>query len=264
MTRIRIAFVAASLAASFSLPLLADPPADGQGVGGPPVSKESERGGENFGRDGKGRGDRSRAGATERRSPELWRKAFQSIESSLTEDQKTQVATIRSDFEKSVKEWKDANGAREKELQDQMRQSLEKARQQNGGGQGDGKGDGKGQGDGSGQGRARPDPAIAKQLQELRATMPKPEVVQTKLFAVLTAEQQVTFKQNYDNLQKEAAQKNPQRRRGEAGKGGEGMGESEGGDRPARRPANGKPFQFEDDKSAPPAQKNGDGKPSGS
>jgi len=256
MTRIRIAFVAASLAASIALPLMADPPADGQGVGGPPVSKESEKGSENFGRDGKGRGDRSRAGATERRSPEVWRKAFQSIESSLTDEQKTQVTTIRTDFENSVKAWKEANGAREKELQDQMRQSLEKAREQNGGGQGDGKG--------QGQGRARPDPAVAKQLQELRATMPKPEEVQTKLFAVLTAEQQVTFKQNYDSLQKEAAQKNQQRRRGEAGKGGEGMGDSEGGDRPARRPAKGKPFQFEDDKSTPPAQKNGDGKPSGS
>ncbi len=254
ISRSRILFAAGLLAASFTLPVLSDPPADGGKTGGPPVGRDAEKSREGFGKDGK---ERMRANA-ERKNPEVWRKAFESVHSSLTEDQKAQTKALREEFEGKVKAWKEANGAKEKELMDKMRAAREQAGKQ-GGKPAEGQ-DGKKPERGAGV-----DPALIKQMQDLKATMPQPTEMQAKIWEILTPEQQATFKQNYENLQKEMEAKGGQRRRGPEGA-NDPMGDKagEGGDRPARRPATGKPFQFEEGGDKPAQKKNGDGKPSGS
>lgn len=257
--RNRFSIIAGALAVSFALPAMAEPP-----VGGPPVGKESERGQEGFGKDARGKGQerpRAQGQGGERGRGDAWRKSFQSIESSLTDAQKEQVTVIRSDFETQVKTWRDANGAKEKELQEKIRASMAQNKPA-GEGAGEGKGEGKGKGEGARGERARVDPALVKEMQDLRATMPKPEDMQKKLWTVLSTEQQAAFKTNMEAMEKAAADKAGERRRGAgAGEGKDAM-QGEGGDRPARRPQSGKPFQFEEGKDAP-AERNGDGKPSG-
>lgn len=274
LNRNRVLIAAGLLATSFAFPVLADPPADGV-PGGPPVGEKSQRGRDGFGKEGK---DGQRAGATERRNPEVWRKAYESVASTMTDEQKTQTEALRADFESKVKAWKDANGAKEKELQDKFRAAREEnAKKQQGGEGQDGKGRdpnsdktgkdaptrGKGAPGDKGQRTPPVDPALMKEMQALKATMPKPEELHNKMWAVLTPDQQATFKENYDKFQKEFDANKPQRRKGPEG--GDGMGEGDG-NKPPRRPdqKGGRPFQFDDNNDGGGKGKNnGDGKPSG-
>lgn len=243
LTRTRLALTAGLLAVSFALPVLADPPAKDAPLGGPPVEKGAGKGAGKDGAPGKGgKGERfSQAGATERRNGEAWRRAFESIQSDLTEEQQTKVRTLRQDFETQMRAWKEANADKMKDLTEKIRASKQAA----------------------GEG-GKADPALVKQLQDLEATRPKVTDMQQQAWGVLTADQQAKFKTNYDAIQKEMEEKKASERGGKRGDGPAGKDPmAPGGDRPAKRPNTGKPFQF-DDKDAPAPPKNGDGKPSGS
>lgn len=247
LTRTRLALTAGLLAVSFALPVLADPPAKGDApLGGPPVEKGAGKGAGKDGAPGKdgkgGKGERfAQAGATERRNAEAWRRAFESIQSDLTEEQQTKVRSIRQDFETQMRTWKESNADKLKDLTEKLRASKQAA----------------------GEG-GKPDPAIVKQIQDLEASRPKVTDMQQQAWGVLTTDQQAKFKTNYDAIQKEMEDKKASERGGKRGDGAAGKDPmAPGGDRPAKRPNTGKPFQF-DEKDQPTQPKNGDGKPSGS
>lgn len=264
LVRNRFAWAASVLAASFAFPVLADPPAKG-GVGGPPVNDSAQQGNGEFAKGGEGKG-RAGPDAADRRQVEVWRRAFMSLESSFTAEQREQIKAIRTDHEAKLKAWRTANGEKERALQEQIRKSIDAARAK---GETAPPADGKqpadamppagGKPQGEGRNRPRPDPALVKQMQELRSTMPKAEDVQAKLWVVLTADQQAAFKKSYDSLAQEAGRGGPRRRGGGEGDmgGSTNSGAGEGGGRPAKRPPAGKPFQFEDGVPAQPPTKPG-------
>lgn len=204
------------------------PPSGSPPAGGPPVGKDSQQGKEGFGKGERGKGGRM----AERRNPEAWRKAMEEATADATPETKEKIKAIRSDFEAKTKAWREANGDKIKALEEKMKAARESG--------------------------AQPDGSLMKEMQALRATAPKPEEMQSQIFALLTPDQQAKFKERYDALQKEGR-----------GKGKDGAKEGDkdpmapGGDRPKKRPDGGKPFNFEEGKDAPPANPNGDGKPSG-
>ena len=107
-----------------------------------------------------------------------------------------------------------------------------------------------------------------QEMQKLKDSAPKVDVVQQKIWTLLTPEQQAAFKTSYDAIKTEAEQRKDDRKDGKSGKGGkDGMTDSmqpdpmlPGGETPGKRP-DGRPFNF--DKTADDPARKGDGKPSG-
>lgn len=250
------AFLAAStIAAPPATPPVAPPAAaPAPPLSGPPVAKDAEGGKEGFGEKGtpKGNGNKERpfAGmAAERRNMELWRRAFEQVMPTLSPEVQEQVRALRSDFETQMKAFREANGDKLKAFEQQARERNQAA-------------------DGAKQ---KPDPAMMQEMQKLKESAPKVEVVQQKIWTLLTPEQQAAFKTSYDAIKTEAEQRKEDRKDGKdgkAGKGGkDGMADPmqpdpmlPGGEKPGKRP-DGRPFNF-DNTPDDPARK-GDGKPSG-
>ncbi len=231
----RTALAASLLAASVLIsPARADDTKTAPPAGGPPVGKQAQEGKEGFTKGEKGGKDGMRGRATERRNPEIWRKAMDQTMPELSPETQEKVKAERAEFETQVKAWRAENGDKMKALEVKIRDARGKDQ------------------------KGAPDPALMQEMQALRASMPKVEELQGKIFALLTPDQQAKFKERFDAAQKEAQI---------ARKGDKKDGDPDpmlpGGERPGKRPNNDKPFQFDGDKPAGGGQQNGDGKPSG-
>ena len=207
-------------------------------LGGPPVAKDADTGKDGFGMDGgpKGRERPMQAMLAERRNGELWRRAFEEVMPTLSQEVQAEVRAIRADFEQRLRAWREANGPKLKELEEKAR--ARRDAMQDGG-----------DGDAKPAAPAKPDPAVVEEMQKLRASAPKAEETQAKVWALLTPEQQSTFKARYDALHAEAQKRRGQRRGGEQAKEPGPMDADPmlpGGGKPGKRPGSGKPFNFED------------------
>ena len=233
--------------AALSAVVVAEPPAGAPPLGGPPVGAGSKGGGA-FGESGMRGKDGANGRPAERRNMELWKKAMEATVAAGTPELQAKVKQLRADFEAKMKSWREQHGDEMRQLEQEMKDAMGK--------------------DGvEGKKAGRPDPALVRKMQELRATQPKVEDLQQQIWAALTPDQQRAFKAAYDALQKEAAAKKDARKDAKDVKKGPAPGERDpmlpGGDTPGKRPSNDKPFNF--DGPAPPAgtNPNGDGKPSG-
>ena len=211
-------------------------------LGGPPVAKDADTGKDGFGMEG---GPRNRerpmqAMLADRRNGELWRRALESVLPTLPQEVQAQIREVRTDFDRRAKAWKEENGPKLKELESRMRPKRDAM-------PGDGGTDGKPAAAGP---APKPDPELVQELQRLRATAPKPEEAQAKVWALLTPEQQAQFKERYDALQAEAQKRRDEQRRGADAPKQPGPMEPDpmlpGGGKPGKRPGSGKPFNFED------------------
>jgi hypothetical protein len=208
-------------------------------LGGPPVAKDADTGKDGFGMDGgpKGRERPMQAMLAERRNGELWRRAFEEVMPTLSQEVQAEVRAIRADFEQRQRAWREANGSKLKELEEKARARREAMQ------------DG-GDGDAKPAAPAKPDPAVVEEMQRLRASAPKAEETQAKVWALLTPEQQSTFKARYDALQAEAQKRRGQRSKGPGQAKEPGPMDADpmlpGGGKPGKRPGPGKPFNFED------------------
>ncbi len=237
----------ALVAALSAAPVMADdapaaspqPPAAAPPLGGPSVPADAGKTKEEFGEKG-AKGAAARGGmAAERRDMDLWRRAFQEMMPDLAPELQEQVRAIRADFETRMKAWREKNA-------DAIKQ-FEAMRSKDG--------DAK-----------RPDPETLRKMQALKETAPRADEVQQKVWALLTPEQQATFKERYDSLKKVALDRKSDRQERKAGDGKAAPGapmEADpmlpGGEKPAKKPSD-RPFNFEEKDD--PARK-GDGKPSG-
>ena len=232
-------------------PPVTDPAAP---LSGPPVAKDAGTGQQGFGEKGGAKGNNNKerpfAGmAAERRNMELWRRAFEQVMPTLSPEVQEQVRALRSDFETQMKSFREANGEKIKAFEQQVRERNQAA-------------------DGAKQ---KPDPAVMQEMQKLKDSAPKVEVVQQKIWTLLTPEQQAAFKTSYDAIKSEAEQRKESRKDGKDGKDGKGGKDGmtdpmqpdpmlPGGETPGKRP-DGRPFNF--DKTPDDPARKGDGKPSG-
>ena len=223
-------------------------------LAGPEVAKDAsddKRGfADKVGSKGNGNKERPFAGmAAERRNMELWRRAFEQVMPTLSPEVQEQVRALRSDFEMQVKSFREANGEKIKAFEQQVKDRNQAA-------------------DGTKQ---KPDPAKMQEMQKLKESAPKVDVLQQKIWTLLSPEQQAAFKTNYDAIKAEAEQRKEDRKDGKDGKNGkDGKATTPdpmqpdpmlpGGEKPGKRP-DGRPFNF-DNTSDDPTRK-GDGKPSG-
>lgn len=232
-----LAVLAAAPALADGVPVSAPPAAPP--LGGPAVPPDAGKTKEEFGEKG-AKGAAVRGGmAAERRDMELWRRAFQEILPGLAPEVQEQVRALRADLEARVKAWREANADTIKE--------LESIRSKDG--------DAK-----------RPDPETLRKMQAIKETAPKADEVQQKIWALLTPEQQASFKERYDALKKVAMDRKSDRQDRKAGDGKAAPASPmepdpmlPGGEKPAKKPSD-RPFNFEEKDD--PARK-GDGKPSG-
>ena len=254
-------FLAASVIAAPPAPApAATPPAappatdPASPLSGPPVAKDAGTGQQGFGEKGGPKGNNNKERpfvgmAAERRNMELWRRAFEQVMPTLSPEVQEQVRALRSDFETQMKAFREANGDKIKAFEQQAKERNQSA-------------------DGA---KKKPDPAVMQEIQKLKDSAPKVEVVQQKIWTLLTPEQQAAFKTSYDAIKTEAEQRKEDRKDGKDGKSGkagkDGMTDPmqpdpmlPGGETPGKRP-DGRPFNF-DNTPDDPARK-GDGKPSG-
>lgn len=201
-------------------------PGSGDVLSGPEVPPEAGEGNGAFGgADGK-KGQRQGPGGGAMQEVRLFMGALASIDTQLTEEQRTQIQAIRSDIEGKMKAWKEANGEQLGKLEEKMRASRGKDRPANQGK--DGKPEGA-----PPQGGAKPDKATMEEMRKLRDTMPKMESARDSIMAILTPQQQETLKSNMVGMRK-AAEKRGEREGGKGGRGGEGRKGGEGA--PAKAP----------------------------
>ena len=245
-------FLAASVIAAPPAPPAAPPAADpASPLSGPPVAKDAGTGQQGFGEKGGPKGNNNKERpfvgmAAERRNMELWRRAFEQVMPTLSPEVQEQVRALRSDFETQMKSFREANGDKIKAFEQQAKERNQSA-------------------DGV---KKKPDPAVMQEIQKLKDSAPKVEVVQQKIWTLLTPEQQAAFKTSYDAIKTEAEQRKEDRKDGKSGKGGkDGMTDPmqpdpmlPGGETPGKRP-DGRPFNF--DKTPDDPARKGDGKPSG-
>ena len=248
-------FLAASVIAAPPAPPAppAAPPATDPAspLSGPPVAKDAGNGQQGFGEKGGPKGNNNKERpfvgmAAERRNMELWRRAFEQVMPTLSPEVQEQVRALRGDFEMQMKSFREANGDKIKAFEQQAKERNQSA-------------------DGA---KKKPDPAVMQEIQKLKDSAPKVEVVQQKIWTLLTPEQQAAFKTSYDAIKSEAEQRKDDRKDGKAGKGGkDGMTDPmqpdpmlPGGETPGKRP-DGRPFNF--DKTPDDPARKGDGKPSG-
>lgn len=238
----------ASPAVAAALCLLATPvawadDAKAPPLGGPPVAKDADTGKDGFGMEG---GPRNRerpmqAMLADRRNAETWKRALDAVLPTLSQELQGQIREIRTDFERRSKAWREENGPKLKELEEKLRTKRDAKPADPGT-------------DGAPAAPAgpapKPDPELAQELQRLRATAPKPEEAQAKVWALLTPEQQAQFKERYDALQAEAQKRRDEQRRGAGAPKQPGPMDPDpmlpGGEKPGKRPGSGKPFNFED------------------
>ncbi len=204
-------------------------------LSGPEVPPEAGEGNGAFGgADGKkGRGPAAGGGGP-MQEVRLFMGALASIDTQLSDEQRTKIQAIRGDVEAKMKEWKETNGEQLRQLEEKMRASRGKDRPA---------GPGKDRNPAGGapqgpppqgpppqgspeqgpppQGGGAPDKATMEQLQKLRETMPKMESARDEIMAVLTPEQQETLKSNMVGMRK-AMEKRGEREGGMGGKGGKG------------------------------------------
>lgn len=248
------AFLAASAVGAPPTTPPAATPAAAPPLAGPEVAKDASDDKQGFADKvaAKGNGNKERpfAGmAAERRNMELWRRAFEQVMPTLSPEVQEQVRALRSDFEMQVKSFREANGEKIKAFEQQVKDRNQAA-------------------DGTKQ---KPDPVMMQEMQKLKESAPKVDVLQQKIWILLSPEQQAAFKTNYDAIKTEAEQRKEDRKDGKDGKNGkDGKATTPdpmqpdpmlpGGEKPGKRP-DGRPFNF-DNTSDDPTRK-GDGKPSG-
>jgi hypothetical protein len=236
MTAARPAALAAASLLTAAIALADD--AKAPPLGGPPVAKDADTGKDGFGMEGgpKGRERPMQAALAERRNAELWRRALEQVMPTLPQEVQGEIRAIRADFDQRMRSWREENGPKLKELEEKVR------------GRRQGMQDG-GDADAKPAAPAKPDPAIAQEMQRLRATAPKAEEAQAKVWALFTPEQQEAFKKQYDALQAEAQKRRDQRKGPDQAKEPGPMEPDPmlpGGEKPGKRPGSGKPFNFED------------------
>lgn len=171
------------------------PPPSGKGggdLGGPPVPPGAHEGDGDFGGQGKP-GRRGQGGAGDMRDRMMagrgWMMTFNEMKPSLNDDQRSKAEGIQKEFEARSKEWREKNGDRAQELMKQMRAARE--------------------------GGGTVDPTLAAELEKLNQSRPKIEDAQKQIFALLTPEQQETFKKKLaENEQDEGPSRRPRRRPG--------------------------------------------------
>lgn len=232
MTAVRPAIVAAASLLAATIALADD--AKAPPLGGPPVAKDADTGKDGFGMEGgpKGRERPMQAALAERRNGELWRRAFEQVLPTLSPEVQAEVRAIRADFDQRQRAWREANGPKLKELEEKVRARRDAMQQ-----------------DGKPAASSKPDPAVLEEMQKLRASAPKAEETQAKVWALLNAEQQVAFKERYDALQAEMQKRRDQRKGPDQAKEPGPMEPDPmlpGGEKPGKRPGSGKPFNFED------------------
>ncbi len=219
-------------------------PGSGGVLAGPEVPPEAGEGNGAFGgADGKkGRGPG--AGGGPMMEVRLFMGALASIDTQLTDEQRTKIEAVRSDIEAKMKAWKEANGEALRVLEEKMRGTRGKDRP---GGQGkDGNpAGGPPQGPppqgpppqgGPPQGGGKPDKATVEQFEKLRETMPKMDAARDEIMAILTPAQQETLKSNMVGMRK-AMEKRGDREGRKGGKDGkDGKGGPNGNSAPEKAP----------------------------
>ena len=244
MITIALRLTCACVALAAAPALADDAPRTAPPLGGPAVPPDAGTTKEEFGEKGS-KGAAGRGGlVAERRDMELWRRAFQELMPQLSPEVQEQVRAIRADFEVRFKAWREQNA-------DALKQ-FEAMRGKDGA-------------------AAKPDPELLRKMQAVKESAPKADEVQQKIWALLTAEQQASFKERYDALKKVAMDRKGDRQDRKAGDAKQGQGDPmkpdpmkpdpmlPGGETPAKKPSD-RPFNFEEKDD--PARK-GDGKPSG-
>ena len=228
----------------------APPTQPGQGgfLSGPSVPADAGKGDGSFGAgDGKrgARGDRFVMVAQE---AGVFREAMASVLPSLSEDQRTQIEKLGTDFLAEVQTWRTANADKIKAIQDkmgEMRSGGKQGRPAKGAQPGDAPPKGQsGQPGQPGQSGQRPDPAMREEMEKLKSTMPKFEPVREKIMALLTPEQQTEVKETFTKLRGKRGAEG-QGRPGKDGKNGKGGPDAPGKAPPPADPPKGD-YKFND------------------
>jgi hypothetical protein len=216
-----IALGAAIFVAHAQEPGQPPPPPGGGDTGGPPVPPGAKDGDGDFGGAGKPgrRGGGVGAGGRERmQSGRAWMMTWAKFKGTLAPEQLEKAEKIQKEFEAKMRAWQEANADKLKPLREQIEGTME--------------------------GGGRPDPAVMQEMQKLNESRPKVEDSQKQLFALLSAEQQESFKKKL--AEKEAKMKENMGKRGEGegrpgGKGKGGKGGNPGGPPPPPRDGEGAP-----------------------
>jgi cytochrome c556 len=200
------------------------PPSGGGDTGGPPVPPGAKEGDGDFGGAGKsGRRQGGAAGGAARermQSGRAWMMTWNEYKGTLSPEQLEKAEKIQKEFEAKMKTWQEANAEQLKSLREQIEGAM--------------------------QGGGRPDPAVMQEMQKLNESRPKVEDSHKQLFALLSAEQQDSFKKK---LAETEAKMKERAKGGEGGPGGPGGKGGKGGGK------GGKPG------GPPPPPKDGEGAP---
>jgi Spy/CpxP family protein refolding chaperone len=182
-------------------------------LSGPKVPAGADKGGPAFG--GGARGERGAMGdgpgqAVRRAMAEerIFMMTIREMMDGMSEDQRSKIESIRKDFEAQRKAWREKNGEQLREIEEGMR-----AMREDGG---------------------KPDPALIEKGEALRKTMPDSKTMQANVFAVLTPDQQTSFKEAFAANQKRAQER---QREGGPRRGGRGPRGGQGGDQPPAKKA---------------------------
>ncbi len=210
-------------------------PDSGGMLSGPEVPPEAGQGNGAFGAaDGK-KGQRQGQAGGPMQEVRLFMGALASIDTQLTDEQRTQIQAIRSDVEGKMKAWKDANGEQLSKLEEKMRGARGNGKGANPGAEPQGPPPQDGQ-KGPPGGAGKPDKATMEEMQKLRETMPKMDAARDSIMAILTPAQQETLKSNMVGMRKAMDKREGGKGPGGKGPGGKGPGGKGGDGSPEKAP----------------------------
>jgi Spy/CpxP family protein refolding chaperone len=184
------------------------PPPGGGDLGGPKVPPGAKDGDENFG--GEGRPGR-RAGApgagmrNAMMSTRAWSMTWNEFKGTLSPEILGKAEQIQKEFDAKMQAWQKENGEKLRELAEQARGAAETG--------------------------GRPDKETMEQMKQLNESRPKIEESHKQLFALLSPEQQESFKKKLAETEAKMKER--------AGKGGEGRPGGKGGKKPGGKPGDG-------------------------
>ncbi len=211
----------------------ASPPKRGKGgdrgaLKGPKVPDGALEGDGKFGdrmKGGRGAGGPMNAMAQGR----IMREALKSVQADISPDNWTKIEASVKGFEESMQTWKTEHADDIKALEEQFKAARE--------------------------GGTKPTPELVQKMDELRATAPSLDKVQKEVFALMSSETKTKFEAKVAEMRKGMNERGRARPDGKDGAG------AKGGDRkpadaksPPKQAPSGVPFQFDDDKTAPPAK----------
>jgi len=149
-------------------------------------------------------------------SGRAWMLTWAEFKGTLAPEQLEKAEKIQKEFEAKMKAWQEANAEKLKSLREQIESAM-----------------------GTG---GRPDPAVMQEMQKLNESRPKVEDSHKQLFALLSAEQQESFKKKLSETEAKMKERAKGREGGPGGPGGKGgKGGKPGGPPPPPKDGEGAP-----------------------